>query len=72
MEKIQIAIDGNAWVGKWATAQWIAKKLWYIYLDTWAMYRAVALYFLENWIDYFDNEQVQKWLQNIDKMLKIW
>ena len=44
MKKIIIAIDGYVATGKWTTAMGLAKKLWYTYLDTGAMYRAVALY----------------------------
>lgn len=43
-KKIIIAIDGYVATGKGTTAIWLAKKLWYTYLDTGAMYRAVALY----------------------------
>ena len=44
MKKIIIAIDGYVATGKWTTAMGLAKKLWYTYLDTGAMYRAVAVY----------------------------
>ena len=40
---MQIAIDGPAGVGKSTLAKALAKHLGYIYLDTGAMYRAVAL-----------------------------
>ena len=42
----QIAIDGPAGAGKSTIAKAVAKKLGYIYVDTGAMYRAMALYLL--------------------------
>lgn len=42
MQKIIIAIDGYSSTGKSTTAKAVAKKLGYIYVDTGAMYRAVA------------------------------
>ncbi len=42
-----IAIDGPAGAGKSTIAKLIAKKKGYIYVDTGAMYRAMALYFTE-------------------------
>ena len=41
-----IAIDGPAGAGKSTIAKKIAKELSYIYVDTGAMYRAMALYFI--------------------------
>ena len=49
--KINIAIDGHSSCGKSTLAKDLAKALSYIYIDSGAMYRAVALYFLENEID---------------------
>ena len=43
-----IAIDGPAGAGKSTIAKTIAKKLEFIYVDTGAMYRAIALYFIRN------------------------
>ena len=48
MKKIIIAIDGYVATGKGTTALGLAQKLWYTYLDTGAMYRAVALYALRH------------------------
>jgi len=42
MRKLVVAIDGPAGAGKSTVAQLVAKKLNYIYIDTGAMYRAVA------------------------------
>lgn len=41
-----IAVDGPAGAGKSTIAKLVAKELSYIYVDTGAMYRAMALYFL--------------------------
>ena len=43
-----IAIDGPAGAGKSTIARLVAKKLSFIYVDTGAMYRAVAIYLLKN------------------------
>lgn len=40
-----IAIDGLAGAGKSTIAKKIAKELGFVYVDTGAMYRAMALYF---------------------------
>ena len=42
-----IAIDGPAGAGKSTIAKKIAKELGFVYVDTGAMYRAMALYFTE-------------------------
>jgi CMP/dCMP kinase len=47
-EKIIIAIDGYSSCGKSTLAKQLANHLGYVYIDTGAMYRAVALYALEN------------------------
>lgn len=46
MKKISIAIDGPSGSGKSTIAKIIAKKLGIVYVDTGAMYRAIALYFI--------------------------
>jgi len=48
MKKLTIAIDGPAGSGKSSVARVVAQKLGYIYLDSGAMYRAVALNALQN------------------------
>jgi cytidylate kinase len=47
-EKIIIAIDGYSSCGKSTLAKQLANRLGYVYIDTGAMYRAVALYAIEN------------------------
>ncbi len=51
MKKISIAIDGPAGAGKSTISKVIAKKLGIIYVDTGAMYRAVALYAIRNGVN---------------------
>ena len=51
-----IAIDGPAGAGKSTIAKEIAKKIHFIYVDTGAMYRAIALYFLREGIDGHDTK----------------
>lgn len=48
MKKITIAIDGFSSTGKSTLAKQLAKHLHYVYVDSGAMYRAVALYALQN------------------------
>ncbi len=48
MQKISIAIDGHSSTGKSTLARQLAKSLGYVYIDSGAMYRAVALYALRN------------------------
>lgn len=54
-----IAIDGPAGAGKSTIAKTIAKQLGFIYVDTGAMYRAMALYFLQHGIDGHDAEGIK-------------
>lgn len=58
-KKITIAIDGFSSTGKSTLAKQLAKKLGYVYVDTGAMYRAVALFAMQNGyisLDFFDKE----------------
>ena len=48
MSKITVAIDGYSSCGKSTLAKQLAKHLGYIYVDTGAMYRAVAFYAMQN------------------------
>ncbi|WP_461810440.1 (d)CMP kinase [Faecalimonas sp.] len=52
-----IAIDGPAGAGKSTIAKKVAKELGYIYVDTGALYRGMAVYFLENGVS---TEQIDK------------
>ncbi|MGZ3756063.1 MAG: (d)CMP kinase [Mucilaginibacter sp.] len=62
---IVVAIDGYSSCGKSTLAKALAKKLHFIYVDSGAMYRAVALYFLRNNIDLKNHQQVAEALKNI-------
>jgi cytidylate kinase len=55
-----IAIDGPAGAGKSTVARILAKRLGLLYIDTGAMYRALALKVLENKIDLQDTEAIVK------------
>ena len=61
-----IAIDGPAASGKSTTAQLLAKKLGYLYIDTGAMYRACALKAKKLGIDINDEESIRNLLDYID------
>lgn len=65
-----IAIDGPAGAGKSTIAKLIAKKKGYIYVDTGAMYRAMALYFIESGIDAKDSEAISKASKDVDVTIK--
>lgn len=56
MEKIIIAIDGFSSCGKSTMAKDLAHELGYIYVDTGAMYRCVALYALQHKLFLKDGE----------------
>ena len=68
MEKhaFNIAIDGPAGAGKSTIAKMVAKKLNFIYVDTGAMYRAIALYLLRSGIDTADEAKVSEAVKNAD------
>ncbi len=53
-----IAIDGPAGAGKSTVAKQIARKKGYIYVDTGALYRAMALFLLENGILPEESEKI--------------
>ena len=45
---ISVAVDGPAGAGKSSVSKAVAKALGYVYIDTGAMYRSVALYAIQN------------------------
>ena len=65
-----IAIDGPAGAGKSTIAKALSKKLGFVYIDTGAMYRAVALFFLEKGIKESDDERIDKLLADLDISIK--
>jgi len=65
-----IAIDGPVGVGKSTTARLVAEKLGFAYIDTGAMYRAVALYNTENGADLTNEAELEKSLSKINITLR--
>ena len=66
MKKIIVAIDGPASSGKSTTAKQLAKKMNCIYVDSGAMYRAVALFLMQNKIDFHDKKMLRKAISEIN------
>jgi cytidylate kinase len=64
-KKIVIAIDGFSSCGKSTLAKALAAKLEYVFIDTGAMYRAIALYFLRNNISFNDEPAILDALSKI-------
>lgn len=56
MQHFTIAIDGPAGAGKSTIAKAAAARLNFIYIDTGAMYRAMALYFVREGFSSFSDE----------------
>ena len=63
---MNIAIDGPAGAGKSTIAKRLAKKLGFIYVDTGAMYRAMAYYFLQHNIDAKDEKAIAAACPDVD------
>lgn len=63
---LNIAIDGPSGAGKSTISKMLAKKLGIIYLDTGAMYRAVALYVSRKGVDVNDRDKVVSLLSQIE------
>lgn len=61
-----IAIDGPAGAGKSTIAKLLAAKMNYIYVDTGAMYRAMAVYFAQNHIHPEDENAINAAVINVD------
>lgn len=61
-----IAIDGPAGAGKSTIARALAKRLSYIYVDTGAMYRAMALYLLREGISAEDSGRIEEACERVD------
>lgn len=66
MSQFNIAIDGPAGAGKSTIAKRIAKELGFIYVDTGAMYRALALYFIRNNIGADDIKDIEEACKTVD------
>lgn len=63
---MNIAIDGPAGAGKSTIAKRLAKELGFIYVDTGAMYRAMAYYFLTNGIKAEDEAAIAAACPRVD------
>lgn len=66
MKNYSIAIDGPAGAGKSTIAKTIAKKLGFIYVDTGAMYRAMALYMIKANVNLENLEEISKACEGVD------
>ncbi len=61
-----VAIDGPAGAGKSTIAKEIARRMNFIYVDTGAMYRAMALYLLRSGIGPEEKEKIEEYCQRAD------
>ena len=60
MKKISIAIDGFSSCGKSTMAKELARAMSYIYVDTGAMYRAMALFLIRNNVSPDEKEKIEE------------
>ena len=67
---MNVAIDGPAGAGKSTIAKAIAAKMGYVYVDTGAMYRAMALYFLRAGIASSDEAKISSVVDDISVSIK--
>ena len=65
-----IAIDGPAGAGKSTIAKRVAKEMGFVYVDTGAMYRALAVYFLQLGLCGDDREEIAKACRNAEVTLQ--
>ncbi len=65
MKKI-ITIDGPAGSGKSTVSRLLAKKIDFLYLDTGAMYRAVAFQAAREGVDFSDGKKLRKLCRSLD------
>ena len=63
---VNIAIDGPAGAGKSTIAKAVAKELEFIYVDTGAMYRAMALYLIRQGISPEEKEKMEEACRKAD------
>ena len=61
-----IAIDGPAGAGKSTIAKIVSAKLGFIYIDTGAMYRAMALHMIRNKVNCEDSSEIEKNIDSAD------
>ncbi len=70
MKMISVAIDGPAGAGKSTISRAVAQKLGFIYVDTGALYRTVAVYLIENGADLGNADEIGKLLASASVDLK--
>ncbi len=63
---MNVAIDGPAGAGKSTIAKKVAAKMEYIYVDTGAMYRSLALYFIRKGINKDDEAKISEAVKECD------
>lgn len=61
-----VAIDGPAGAGKSTIAKRVSKELGAIYVDTGAMYRAMALFMIQNQVGKDDTDKINELCQQAD------
>ena len=66
-----VAIDGPAGVGKSTVAKLLASRLGFLYLDTGALYRAVAWAVLKHRTEPMDAEAVAKLLPKLSLQMEV-
>lgn len=66
---VNIAVDGPSGAGKSTIAKLLAERMSYIYVDTGALYRSVALYMLREGVDINDPYAIASALGGVDVRL---
>lgn len=66
MKTVRVAIDGPSGAGKSTISKTVAKALGFVYIDTGAMYRTVALYAIEHGLDTRNKDGALE--RNLDKI----
>ena len=70
MKHFNIAIDGPAGAGRSTIAKEVARRLGFVYVDTGAMYRTMALHFIRSGIDPKDEQAVAASCRDVDVSLR--
>lgn len=70
MKHFNIAIDGPAGAGKSTIAKEVARRLGFVYVDTGAMYRTMALHFIRSGTDPLDEAAVAAACRDVDVILR--
>lgn len=71
MNYIAVAVDGPAGAGKSSVSKAVAREMGYTYIDTGAMYRAVALFAIERGIDIKNNPKaLEQTLDEVDIVIR--